>query len=151
MHRTDLFVEVTNLTEGNTVWAYFTATGYFPTNIHISRQIPKESVFIETCCLCFKKMHIDWENTVVTGISGTVIEMPSKAKISVFMDNDLTNINNDYFQVNLVVRLLNQIFVVPPPWLPPRYDDAPPPAAMALPQPSTSTAPSAPPHPSAST
>ena len=34
-HRTDLFVEVTNLMKGNTVWGHFTATGYFPTNIHL--------------------------------------------------------------------------------------------------------------------
>ena len=36
-HRTDLFVEVTNVMKGNTVWAHFMATGYFPTNIHLSR------------------------------------------------------------------------------------------------------------------
>ena len=43
-HRTDLFIEVTNLMKGNTVWAHFMATGYFPTNIHLSRPILKESV-----------------------------------------------------------------------------------------------------------
>ena len=53
-HKTDLFVEVTNLTKGNTVWAHFMATGYFPTNIHLSRPIPKESVRIETRCCIFK-------------------------------------------------------------------------------------------------
>ena len=47
-HRTDLFVEVTNLTKGNTVWVHFMATGYLPTNIHLSRPILKESVRIET-------------------------------------------------------------------------------------------------------
>ena len=47
-HRTDLFVEVTNVMKGNTVWAHFMATGYFLTNIHLSRPIPKESVRIET-------------------------------------------------------------------------------------------------------
>ena len=52
--RTDLFVEVTNLTKGNTVWVHFTATGYFPTNIHLSRPITKESVRIETCSCIFK-------------------------------------------------------------------------------------------------
>ena len=46
--RTDLFVQVTNLTKGNTVWAHFTTTGYFPTNIHLSRPILKESIRIET-------------------------------------------------------------------------------------------------------
>ena len=43
--RTDLFVEVINVMKGNIVWAHFTATGYFPTNIHLSRPILKESVF----------------------------------------------------------------------------------------------------------
>ena len=39
--RTDLFLEVTNLTKDNMVWVHFTRTGYFPTNIHFSRPIPK--------------------------------------------------------------------------------------------------------------
>ena len=52
--RTDLFVEVTNLTKGNIVWVHFMATGYFPTNIHLSRPIPKESVIIKTCYCIFK-------------------------------------------------------------------------------------------------
>ena len=39
--RTDLFIEVTNVMKGNTVWANFMATGYFPTNIRLSRPIPK--------------------------------------------------------------------------------------------------------------
>ena len=52
--RTDLFIEVTNLMKGNTVWVHFMATGYFPTNIHLSRPILKESVRIETRCCIFK-------------------------------------------------------------------------------------------------
>ena len=52
--RTDLFIEVTNVMKGNTVWAHFMATGYFPTNIHLSRPILKESIRIETRCYIFK-------------------------------------------------------------------------------------------------
>ena len=58
-HRTDLFVKVTNLTKGNTVWAHFTSTGYYPTLIRLSRQIPKEKVCIDISCFCFKTVHID--------------------------------------------------------------------------------------------
>ena len=65
-------------------------------------------------------MHIDWDNIVVTGISGIKVEMPTEAKVSIFTDNDLTHINDDHFDINLVARLLNQIYVVPVP--PPRYD-----------------------------
>ena len=32
-HRTDLFVEVTNLMEGNMIWAHHTLTGYYPASI----------------------------------------------------------------------------------------------------------------------
>ena len=34
--RTDLFVEVTNLTKGNTIWAHYISTGYYPTSIRLS-------------------------------------------------------------------------------------------------------------------
>ena len=99
--RTDLFVEVTNVTKGNTAWAHFTATGYFPTNSPLSRPIPKESVRIETRCCIFKRMIIDWTNTEVTGISSIRIEMPNEAKISIFTDNDLTHITDDHLRLNL--------------------------------------------------
>ena len=36
------------------IWVHFMATGYFSTNIHLSRPILKESVIIETCCCIFK-------------------------------------------------------------------------------------------------
>ena len=48
------------------------------------------------------------------------------AYVSIFMDNDLIHITEDHFEIKLIARLLNQIYVVQPPMLPLRYDDAPP-------------------------
>ena len=70
-------------------------------------------------------MIIDWTNTEVTGISGIRIEMPNEAKILIFTDNDLTHTTDDHFEIKLVARLLDQIYVVPSPESPPRYDDTP--------------------------
>ena len=136
--KTDLFIEVTYLMKGTTLWAHFTATGYFPTNVHLSRSIPKERVRIEICYCIFKQMIIDWTNTEVTGISGIGIEMPNEAKISIFTDNDLTHITDDHFEINLIACFLDQIYIVPSPLSPPRYDDASL-NAMAFSQPSNST------------
>ena len=63
-------------------------------------------------------MHTDWDNTVVTGISGIKIDMPIEAKVLIFTYNDLAHINGDHFEINLVASLLNQIYIVPvpPPW-----------------------------------
>ena len=99
--------------KGNTIWAHYTSTGYYPTSIRLSQQILKENVCITTSWCFFKTMHIDWDNTMVTGISGIKINMPSDAIVTIFTDNDLTHINEDHFEINLLARLLNQIYVVP--------------------------------------
>ena len=84
-------------------------------------------------------MHIDQDNTVVTGISGIKIDMPTEAKVSILTDNDLTHINDDHFEINLIARLINQIYVVPVP--PPQCDCYDDPHANVTngPIPSTST------------
>ena len=123
---TDLFVEVTNVTKGNRIWAHFVSTGCFPTQIQLSRPIQKDDVHIKTVCCIFKWIRINWSNINVTGISGTMINMPDTAYVSIFTDNDLTCITEDHFEIKLIARLLDQMYVVQPPVFPPRYDDAPP-------------------------
>ena len=81
---------------------------------------------IETICCIFKCIRINWSSINVTGISGTMITMSDIAYVSIFTDNDLTNITEDHFEIKLIARLLDQIYVVQPPMFPPRYDDAPP-------------------------
>ena len=129
---TDLFVEVTNITKGNGMWAHFVSTGCFPTQIQLSRPIQKDDVQIETVCCIFKRIRINWSSINVTGISGTIINMPDTAYVSIFMDNDLTHIMEDHFEIKLIARLLDQIYVVPAPVFLPRYDDALPSAPQFL-------------------
>ena len=123
---TDLFVEVTNVTKGNGIWAHFVSTGYFPSQIQLLRLIHKDDVQIETVCCIFKWTRINWSSINVTGISGTMITMPDTAYVSIFMNNDLTHITEDHFEIKLIARLLDQTHVVQPPMFPPRYDDVPP-------------------------
>ena len=124
---TDLFVEVTNITKGNSIWAHFTVTGCFPSQMQISRLIQKEDVVqIETFSCILKHMRVNWSNIIVTGILGMTIVMPEIVKVCILTDYGLTHITDDHFEIKLIARLLNQIYVVQPPMLPPRYDDAPP-------------------------
>ena len=123
---TDLFVEVTNVTKGNGIWAHFVSTGCFPTQIQLSRPIQKDDVHIETVCCIFRWIRINWSNINVTGISGTTINMPDMAYVSIFTDNDLTRITEDHFEIKLIARLLDQMYVIKPPVFPLRYDDASP-------------------------
>ena len=51
---TDLFVEVTNVTKGNGIWAHFVSARCFPSQIQLSRPIQKDNVQIETVCCIFK-------------------------------------------------------------------------------------------------
>ena len=122
--RTDLFAEVTDVTKGNGIWAHFVSIGYFPSQIQLPRLIQKDDVQIETVCCIFKQIRINWSSINVTGISGTMITMPDIAYVSIFMDNDLTHITEDHFEIKLIARLLDQMYVVQPPMFLPRYDDA---------------------------
>ena len=121
---TDLFVEVTNVTKGNGIWAHFVSTGCFPTQIQLSRPIQNDDVHIETICCIFKQIRINWSNINVTGIYGIMINMPDTAYVSIFTDNDLTDITEDHFEIKLIARLLDQMYVIEPPVFPPRYDNA---------------------------
>ena len=103
--RMDLFVEVTNVTKGNGIWAHFASTRYFPSQIQLSRLIQKDDVQIETFCCIFKRIRINWSSINVTGISGTMITMPDTAYISIFTYNDLTHITEDDFEIKLIARL----------------------------------------------
>ena len=123
---TDLFVEVTNVTKGNGIWANFVSTGYFPSQIQLSQPIHKDDVRIETVCCIFKCIRINWLSINITGISGTMITMPDMAYVSVFTNNDLTHIIEDHFEIKLIARLLDQMYVVQPPMFLPRHDDTPP-------------------------
>ena len=67
-------------------------------------------------------MRVNWSSVIVTGISGITITMPDIAHVSIFTDNNLTHITDDHFEIKLIARLLNRIYIVQPP----RYDDAPP-------------------------
>ena len=108
------------------ILAHFVSTGCFPTQIQLSGLIQKDVVQIETVCCIFKWIRINWSSINVTGISGTMINMPDTAYVSIFMDNDLTHITEDHFEIKLIARLLDQMYVVQAPAFPPRYDDAPP-------------------------
>ena len=133
LRHTDLFVEVTNITKGNGIWAHLVLTGHFPSQIQLSRLIQKDDVQIEIVCCIFKQIRINWSSINVTGISGTIITMPDTAYVSIFTDNDLTHITEDHFEIKLIARLLDQMYVVQPPVFPPKYDDAPP-SALQFPE-----------------
>ena len=67
-----------------------------------------------------------------------MITMPDIAYASVFTYNDLTNITEDHFEIKLIARLLDRIYVIQPSMFPPRYDDALP-QEYEYSQPHTST------------
>ena len=109
---TDLFVEVTNVTKGNRIWANFILTGCFPSQIQLLRLIQKDDVQIETFCCIFKCIRVNWSSIIVTGIARTIITMPNTAYVSIFTDNDLTHITEDHFEIKLIARLLDQMHVI---------------------------------------
>ena len=88
---TDLFVEVTNITKGNGIWAHFTSTGCFSSQIQLSRPIQKNNVQIETFCCIFKCIRVNWLSIIVIGIEHMFLYSAYTGYVSIFTDNDLTH------------------------------------------------------------
>ena len=88
--RTDLFVEVTNVTKGNGIWKHFESTGYFPTQIQLSRPIHKDDVQIETvCCIChamtrrppFPVNYVSWFPSELQGKAVPLTKSPYSSRL----------------------------------------------------------------------
>ena len=94
-------------------------TKYKKTKVVNYRQRNDNLNILDTCTFLDCDQYIN-----VTGISGTMINMPDMAYVSIFTENDLTHITEDHFEIKLIARLLDQMYVVQPPVFPPRYDDA---------------------------
>ena len=67
------------------LWKFLTLQKVIPHGLIILQQAitPHQLDYPDKCITtswcCFKTMHIDWDNMVVTGISGIKIDMPTKA------------------------------------------------------------------------
>ena len=110
--RTDLFVEIINISTAKTVWAYFTTCAVHPSQLRITGYPrARDMAIIKICCI--RQLQIDWQNIVLCDTSRNIIKLPALGHLSIWTTDGLENINTHQpYQIRVFGRVLDQLQMI---------------------------------------
>ena len=112
-YRSDIFLEITNRSKGNTLWAHLKAVGLYPTSFTVNGQLTIEDIEVTKCC-CFKMIRINWRDVHIMDYTGKIHVMPNTTWLSILTESDLTNLNpEDAYDIRILGRILDHIMEIP--------------------------------------
>ena len=107
--RTDIFVEIINISTAKVVWAYFTTCAVHPSQLRITAYpTARDMAIIKICCI--RQLQVDWQNIVLCDTSCNVIKLPVCGHLSIWTTDGLESIENHQpYQIRVFGRILDQI------------------------------------------
>ena len=91
--RTDIFVEVINISTAKSIWAYFTTCAVHPSQLRITGYPSAHDMSIIKIC-CVRQLQIDWQNIILCDTCQKVIKLPPCGHLSVWQTDSLETIEN---------------------------------------------------------
>ena len=110
--RTDIFVEVINISTAKSIWAYFTTCAVNPSQLQITGYPSAHDMSIIKIC-CVHQLLIDWQNIILCYTYQKVIKLPPCGHLSVWQTDSLETIENQQpYQIKVFGRILDQIMPI---------------------------------------
>ena len=107
--RTDIFVEIVNLSSGQSMWAYFATCAVHPSQLRITGYPNARDMSIVKIC-CVRQLQIDWQNIVLCDLSRNVIKLPVCGHLSIWTTNDMDKVDTHTpYQIKVFGRVLDLI------------------------------------------
>ena len=107
--RTDIFVEIVNLSSGQSMWAYFATCAVHPSQLRITGYPNARDMSIVKIC-CVRQLQIDWQNIVLCDLSRNVIKLPVCGHLSIWTTNDMDKVDTHIpYQIKVFGRVLDLI------------------------------------------
>ena len=91
--RTNIFVEVINISMAKTVWAYFVTCAVHPSQLRITGYPNARDLSIVKIC-CVRQLQVDWQNIILCDTEQHVIKLPVCGHLSVLTTDSLESIEN---------------------------------------------------------
>ena len=115
-YKSDIFVEVCRVSDGEIFWAHFKSVGAHPTQLTQTGKLNASKLSIQKFC-CFRRLKVqDWNDVTITNIYGKVIQLPKKGSISIWTPNKIKSITPDEpYVIRILGRVLDQIMELPEP------------------------------------
>ena len=99
--RTDIFVEVVNISTAKLIWAYFATWAVHPSQLRITSYPSAHDMSIIKLC-CIRQLQIDWQNIILSDTEQHVVKLPVCRHLSVWQTDSLESIQmNQPYQIKV--------------------------------------------------
>ena len=110
--RTDIFVEIINLSTAKSLWAYFTTCAVHPSQLRITGYPATRDLAIIKVCYV-RQLQIDWQNIVLCDTSRNIVKLPPCGHLSIWTTDSLESIEQHQpYQIRVFGRILDQIQLI---------------------------------------
>lgn len=111
--RTDIFLQVLCVTNGDAIWAHFKSLAVYPSALRVTGTVAARDVSIVHGC-CTNYLRCTWSSLQLYDLTGALIVLPNKGTISRFNSHAFTEIRQDeMYQVRLMCKVLDLYFEIP--------------------------------------
>ena len=110
--RTDIFVEIINLSTAKSLRAYFTTCAVHPSQLRITGYpAARDIAIIKVCCVC--QLQVDWQNIVLCNTSRNIVKLPPCGHLSIWTTDSLKSVEQHQpYQIRVFGRILDQIQLI---------------------------------------
>ena len=110
--RTDIFVEVVNISTAKSIWAYFATCAVHPSQLRITGYPSARDMSIIKVC-CMHQLQVDWQNIILCDTKQHVVKLPVCGHLSVWQTDSLESIQtNQLYQIKVFGCILDQIMPI---------------------------------------
>ena len=108
-YHTDIFLEVTNTTTCQTIWAHLTKVAVYPSQLFISHKLNSNQINMSKFC-CVRQVSIDWNDIMLITNNHKEIQLPNKAAISIWTPTSLNDIEQHIqYDIRIMARVLDHV------------------------------------------
>ena len=102
MARTNIFVEVVNISSAKSIWAYFMTCAVHPSQLRITGYRSAHDMSIIKVC-CVRQLQIDWQNIILCDTKEHIVKLPVCRHLSIWQTDSLESIQNHQpYQIKVV-------------------------------------------------
>ena len=107
--RTDIFLEITNISTTESIWAYCATTAVHPSMLTFTGRLKSADLSIVSLC-CLRQVRIEWKDCLLLDHKNNIISLPKTAVVSAWTDNNLKSIDRDQpYNIKVFGRVLDLV------------------------------------------
>ena len=111
-YHTDIFLEITNITTCQTIWAHLTKVAVYPSQLFLNQKLNSNQISMSKFC-CVQQISIDWNDIMLITNNHKEIQLPNKAAISIWTPTSINYIEQHIqYDIRIMARILDHVIEI---------------------------------------